>query len=100
MVTPCRGARRVAQLFRSVGRVASSKVELPPDRLRRVDLLTERGWLLAQSGVPVNADAIAYEPVQRLLAVRAARLACRSHRAFSTSACAQRCRALFLLGRT
>jgi hypothetical protein len=43
---------------------------LPPDRLRPGECATDKNIFLSQSGVPANADACAYEPVQRTLAVR------------------------------
>ncbi|KAF8064591.1 hypothetical protein HT031_003392 [Scenedesmus sp. PABB004] len=42
---------------------------LPPDRLRVQQLAQGRAVFQAQAGVPEAADALAYEPTQRLLAV-------------------------------
>jgi hypothetical protein len=46
---------------------------LPPDRLRAWQLARGGAALHATSGVPSSADCCAYEPTQRLLAVRGAR---------------------------
>lgn len=43
----------------------------PADRLRIAQLADGRALLQATSGAPPGADALAYEPTQRLLAVSA-----------------------------
>lgn len=45
---------------------------LPPDRLQVKHLTSGKPVFQAHSGVPVTSDSLAYEPVQRLLAVRTA----------------------------
>jgi hypothetical protein len=42
---------------------------LPEDRLKPKDLTPLAECLQAQSGIPATADACAYDPIQRLLAV-------------------------------
>lgn len=44
--------------------------KLPRDSLAVQHLVSGKPVFQAHSGVPFNADSLAYEPVQRLLAVR------------------------------
>lgn len=58
-------------MFKFLGLNRSEEVQLPvEDALRpTVQLLRGRAVFQAQAGVPSTADALAYEPIQRLLAV-------------------------------
>lgn len=49
--------------------VPSGDKPLPPDKLQVQHLVAGRQVFTAESGVPSTADSLAYDPVQRLLAV-------------------------------
>lgn len=52
------------------GRAKPAKPAALPDKLRTESLVAPEDVLLSASGVPATADSVAYEPVQKLLAVR------------------------------
>ncbi len=54
--------------------LACEDTPLPKDRLQVENLVSGKALLQAQSGIPFSSDSLAYEPVQRLLAVSRLRL--------------------------
>lgn len=61
------------KLFGSLGLHKEPEPHLPDDTLSPTShLLRGKAVLQGQAGVPTTADALAYDPVQRLLAVSAA----------------------------
>ena len=51
--------------------LGDAALDLPADKLSSAALRESHDLLVGHSGVPHSADSLAYEPVQRLLAVSA-----------------------------